>query len=431
MIARVLSVIRSGTAATSSQLSAENWPQWRGPRGTGVSRETDLPIFWSENRHVSWRTPLPGAGASSPIVWEQSVFVTCQADDGRQLLLRIDAGTGRILWQRELGRSQPVREATGRQQQKFHRLHNHASPTPATDGTTVVAHFGDGRLAACDFSGKVLWQRNLAEDFGRYTVWWGHANSPLIHRGAVISTCLQDSLSDLGGPTAESYLVAHDLRDGHVRWKRLRTTGARAEQGDAYTTPLLVEAAGRCQLVVMGGTRLDATDPVSGAVEWELDGLISGRTVCSPTAGQGMVFATLGMKGDLIAVQLGGSGELSHRDIVWKYRQGTSDSASPVVWDTLLFFVTDDGLAKCLDAMSGYIRWRHRLPGQYKASPVAVDGRIVFLNTDGLATVVSATARFDRLTENRLDDQMLASPAIAGGRIFLRGQRTLYCLAGP
>ena len=156
-------------------------------------------------------------------------------------------------------------------------------PSPVTNGKVVVVHFGNGDLAAYDFNGGQLWKRNLQADYGPYTIWYGHANSPVIFDDLVISICLQDSLADLQDEPAESYLVAHDLATGRQRWKTPRMTGAPAEEADAYTTPLLVNVDGQPQLVVMGGNQLDAYDPRTGKQLWFLPGLTGGRTVASPT----------------------------------------------------------------------------------------------------------------------------------------------------
>lgn len=407
---------------------AENWPQWRGPTGDSVSSEKSLPIVWREDRGVVWKCPLPEWGTSTPAIWNNAIFVTSHTDDDRLQLLRVHKETGQVAWTRDVGTGTAVRETPPRSQQKFHRLHNLASPSPVTDGRVVIVHFGNGDLAAYDFDGQQLWKRNLQKDYGPYSIWWGHANSPVLRAGLVISSCMQDSLADVRDKPVESYLVAHDAQTGEVRWKRPRVTGAPAEQGDAYTTPLLIHVENEPQLVVMGGNTLDAYDPVRGERLWWLDDLVGGRTVTGPTFGHGFVYATQGMRGPLVAVQVGERGERSYRDIAWKHDSGTPDTCCPVLWDQWLFTVTDDGIARCFDALTGHLQWKERLPGGYKASPLAADGRIYFLNTEGKCTVISATSRFDKLADNSLDDETIASPAVSDGRLFLRGRKSLYCI---
>jgi outer membrane protein assembly factor BamB len=192
----------------------------------------------------------------------------------------------------------------------------------------------------------------------------------------------------------------------------------------------LIEIEKEPQVLVMGANVLDAYEPTTGQRLWRLEDLVGGRTVTGPTYGQGMIFATQGMRGPLVAVKIGEQpGELSRRDIAWKEEAGTPDSCSPVLWDQWLFTVTDDGIARCFDALTGQLQWKERLPGGYKASPLAADGRIYFLNTAGRCTVISATSRFNKLAENQLDDETIASPAVSEGRLFIRGRKALYCIS--
>jgi len=414
--------------ATCSAVRGADWPQWRGPTGTGVSAEKGIPIVWHEQRAIVWKCQLLGRGTSTPVISGNAIFVTTHTPDDQLLLLCIDKKRGEVVWTQEVGRGTQEREGPKRQPQKAHKFYTPASPSPVTDGKVVVAHFGNGDLAAYDFQGQRLWKRNLQDDFGAYTSWYGHANSPVIVGDLVISVCMQDSLADVRDQPIESYLVAHDVPTGDVRWKVVRKTKADAEQCDAYTTPLLSTLNGTKQLVVMGGNQLDAYDPATGRQLWWLPGLVGGRTVTSPTVSGEMIFATRGLRGPLIAVKPKPGGELSFRDIVWTYSEGSPDSCSPVVWGELLFTVTDDGIARCFDQTTGNLKWKERLKGQYKASPVAADGRVFFLSVDGLCTVVSASPRFDKLVESKLDDETIASPAISGGKIFIRGTKTLYCI---
>jgi outer membrane protein assembly factor BamB len=416
-------------AVLTGTARAENWPQWRGPRGNSTSSETGLPAAWNAAAAVAWKAELPEWGTSTPAIWDDAIFVTTDHDDDL-LLLRLSRRSGKIEWTQKVAHAATARSGPKREQQKFHQLHNLASPSPVTDGFLVVAHFGNGELAAYDFDGHQQWHRNLQDDFGSYTIWWGHANSPVLFGDMVISVCMQDSLSDVdrpgrNGKPATSYLVAHDLRTGEQRWRTARMTGAPAEEGDAYTTPVLVEVDGKQQLVVMGANQLDAYNPANGAQLWSLEGLVGGRTVTGPTAAEGLVFVTRGMRGALLAIR---PGQPSERAVVWKTEQGTPDTPCPVVANELLFAVSDDGIARCFEAATGQLHWTKRLKGDFKASPVAAEGRIYFLNTTGLCTVVSASLRYEKLSENQLPDSTLASPAVSGGHLFIRGRQALWCL---
>jgi outer membrane protein assembly factor BamB len=416
------------TPILPATVHGENWPQWRGPAGTGVSGEKDLPIAWNEQRGILWKVPLPGSGTSTPVIWEDAVFVTCHSAENRLLLVRLDRADGKVIWKQEVGTSEETREGPRRSKLKFHQYYSVASPSPVTDGKTVAVHFGNGDLAAYDFAGMQLWKRNLQDDHGTYTSWYGHANSPVLFKSQIISACMQDSLADLQDKPVESYLVSHDLLTGKQRWKVSRMTQAKAEECDAYTTALLTTIGGQQQLVVMGGNQLDAYDPTSGKQLWFLPGLVGGRTVNSPTISGDTIFAVRGLKKPLVAVRPSSTGELSARNIVWQYDEGSPDTCSPVIWNELLFTITDDGIARCIDLPTGHLQWKQRLKGGYKASPLAADGRIYFLGIDGLCTVVSASPRFDKLLENKLDDETIASPAVSDGRIYVRGKKYLYCM---
>jgi outer membrane protein assembly factor BamB len=306
-----------------------------------------------------------------------------------------------------------------------------ASPSPITDGELVVAHFGNGDLAAYDFAGKQLWLHNLQKEHGTYTIWWGHANSPVLYNNLVISVCMHDSLADLGGVPSQSYLVAHDKRTGEQKWKTIRNTEATAEQCDSYTTPVLLTTKNGPEVVVMGGNQIDAYDPATGRQLWFLPDIVGGRTITGVTVSGGTVYATQGMRGPLLAIRPEATGKLSPGSVVWKLLKGTPDSSTPVVWNGLLFWISDNGIAHCCDARTGDLHWEQRLPGDYKASPLAADGRIYFLNLAGLCTVVAASPNFEKLAENKLSAETIASLAVSDGRIFLRARSTLYCIGKP
>lgn len=423
--------------------SAADWPQWRGPEGTGASTEKQPPIVWHEDRSIVWKTAMPGPAASTPVIWGEAVFVTAHTADDKLLLLRVNKRDGDVVWTQEVGSGTQEREGPRRQPTKIHKFFSPAGPSPVTDGQVVVVHFGNGDLAAYDFDGKRLWKRNLQDDYGAYTSWYGHANSPAIVGNLAISVCMQDSLADLREVPIESYLVAHELQTGKVRWRVPRMTKAEKEECDSYTTPLPYRLNGVEQLIVMGANQLDAYDPETGRQLWLLPGQTGGRTVSGPTVSRNMVFATRGLRGAMFALKLDQKAsavpeksstrnempaDYNFRDIAWTYKEGSPDSCSPVAWNELLFTITDDGIARCFDLMTGKTNWKERLKGQYKASPIAVDGRVYFQNTDGLTTIVSAAPRFDKLIENQLDDTTTASPALSDGKLFIRGYKTLYCV---
>jgi outer membrane protein assembly factor BamB len=416
---------------------AADWPQWRGPQSNGTSLETGLPVQWSESSGVAWKCSIPEWGSNTPVIFGNAIFLTSHVDDSQLILVKIDRTTGQVEWTRQVGTGSTPRIDSGhksgeqRRHQVFHQAHNLATPSPATDGQLVVVHFGNGDLAAYDYDGKRLWHRNLQQDYGDYSVWWGHANSPLLYGDLVISECIQDSLKDLPEPHSTSYLVAHHKRTGEVVWKTLRPTDAEAEPCDSYTTPLLWQNGNRTELLILGGLVLDAYDPSNGQRLWYLPDLTGSRVISGPVTAHGMIYITQGMRKPMLAVRPGGDGQRSRDEIVWEHDRNTSDSPTPTVWRDWLFVISEAGIAKCLDARTGEVRWTERLEGQYRASPLAAEDRIYFLNMKGLATVVAASDKFEKLAESQLDDETLASPIVSDGKIFIRGRRSLYCLEKP
>lgn len=418
-------------AAMTGFAVGDDWRAWRGGRGDGVSLETDVPLNWSDSENIRWKADLPGWGGSTPIIQDAGLIITSQDAEGRLFLQLFDKNYGSPLRTLEVGTGEVPREAPKRLKQKFHPLHNLASPSPTVHQKWIAAHFGNGILAVYDFEGNQLWQRDLQKEYGAYTIWWGHANSPVIVDGKVISVCMQDSLADLEGQKpVESYLVAHDLKTGDLVWKTKRMTGAPSEQADAYTTPLVRQRNGRTELIVMGGNQLDAYDAKTGEQIWYLPGLEGGRTVTGPTIDDQRIYCTRGMRGPALAVDLSQvkTGRVPDSAIVWEEKQSTPDTPSPVVVNGLLFAVTDDGIAVCRDAETGELVWKERLGGKFKASPVAAANRVYFLNTDGLCSVVAADREFQKLAENKVDDETIASPAISDGCIYIRGRKHLYCI---
>lgn len=406
-----------------------DWPQWRGPEAIGFSPAQDAPTKWSAEENIAWKTPLEGWGDSTPAIVGDQVFLTLQNDANELRLLRLNAKTGKVEKNILVDQAETPRKAPRRKTQKFHNLHNMASPSPVVHGDHVVVHFGNGLLATYTKEGEELWRHNLQELYGPYSIWWGHANSPVIYDGLVISVCMQDSLSDLQDEPVKSYLIAHDLKTGEKRWMTLRMTGAPAEEADAYTTPLLLEKDGQVQLVVMGGNTLDAYDPATGKQLWQLPGLVGGRTVTGPIVADGKVFTTRGMRKPLLAIKLSGNeGKLTEDAILWEVDKSTPDTPSPVYANDMLFTVTDDGIAHAYDAQNGELVWRERLGGNFKASPIVANGNVYYINIDGRCSVVAAKDSYQLVSENELPDTTIASPAIADGKLFIRGKEHLYCI---
>jgi outer membrane protein assembly factor BamB len=399
------------------------WPQWRGPTADSVAPGKNLPTKWSMTENITWKTALPGWGNSTPAIWKDAAFVTTQ-DKETLLLLRIDTRTGKVAWQREVGTGTPRRSgALGNL--RFHEEQNMASPSPVTDGKHVWVHFGTGDLACYDFDGAKIWAQNLAEKYGFYSIWWGHANSPLLVGDLLISVCMQDPKA--GG---KSYVLAQDKTTGKEKWLVTRDTGAKGEPADSYTTPLLHHNKGRTELIVFGGNVLDAYDPADGKRLWQCKIFTGNRVISGPTLAGDTVYAIQGMKGPLFAIKAGGNDDVTATHVRWKYVAVNPDAASPVFANGLIFMATNAGTAICLEADTGKEVWKERLAEAFRATPLVADGKIYFFSKQGKATIVEASRTFKTLSQADLGEEIIASPAAAHGCLFLRTKEHLYRIGG-
>jgi len=395
------------------------WPQWRGPTADSVAPGHNLPTQWSKSQNIAWMTPLPGWGVSTPAIWQDAVFITTQ-DDDRLLFLRIDANSGKIVWQREVGRGTPRRKGPVGNE-RFMDEHNMASPSPVTDGLHVWVHFGNGDLACYDFAGTSLWKTNLAKTYGFYSIWWGHANSPVLAGDLLISVCIQDPKG--GG---KSYVLAQEKLTGKQRWLVMRQTGATEEPGDSYTTPLLHRTKTGMELIVFGGKVLDAYDVATGERLWYSNAIKGNRVISGPTLAGDTVYAIQGMKGPLFAVRAGGAGDVTETNVRWKYVGQTPDAASPVYANGLVFMCNNSGMAMCIDAETGVEVWKDRLADAFRSTPLVADGRIYFLAKDGKTIIVEASRKLNVIARNDLGEDLMASPAAAHGSLFIRTKGHLY-----
>jgi outer membrane protein assembly factor BamB len=397
------------------------WPQWRGPDGNSIAPGPGLPAQVGPDQNVVWKVALPGWGNSTPAIWGDVLFVTAQNEE-RLVLLCLDRNTGKVTWQREVGRGAP-RRAGKVGNGKFHEEQNMATPSPVTDGKHVWVHFGNGDLACYDFAGTKRWAVNLIERFGPYTIWWGHANSPVLVGDVLVSVCMQDPKG--GG---RSYLVAHDKETGKERWFVERDTGAKEEPADAYTTPVLYRHGGRMELIVFGGNVLDAYEPATGQRLWHCEAFNGNRVISGPTVAGGRVYAVQGMRGPLFAVRAGGTGDVTASHVLWKYqgKSGTPDAASPLVYQGLVFLATNSGIVLCLDAESGRELWKERLGKGFRATPLGAGGKVYVFSKEGVASVIEAAREFKLVSSTEFQDEIHASPAVAQGELFVRTKGSLY-----
>ena len=387
---------------------ASNWPGWRGPNGDGVSTETNLPVKWSATKGIRWKVELPGKGISTPVIWENRLFVTSSSGAYHNELhvLCLDRRDGSTLWhQRFEGTT-----AAGFVQART----SMANPTPVTDGKLVWVFFGTGDFYCLDMRGNLLWNRALVREYERFQNRFGMSSSPVLVGGMVILQC------DHRG---RSYLIAMNGHTGENVWKTHRAEHL------SWTTPLVTLVGGRRELIVCGTYQVKGYDPSTGHELWVARGL-KRDTVPTAVAGDGLVFAVSGHGGATLAIRAGGLGDITDTHIVWKSRRGSPFIPSPLLLDGLYYMIHDKGVATCLHAKTGKLAWRKRLGHSFTASPVAGDGKLYFIGENGTVTVMAADTRGRVLSRNRLGEPVFSSPAIAYGDIFVRGAQHLFCIRG-
>jgi outer membrane protein assembly factor BamB len=406
--------------AAAATLSAENWPQWRGPALNGVSAEKGLPLKWNEHENIAWKLPMPGRSGSTPIIWGENIFLNVGTADGSGdlELWALDRNSGRTLWKGHIAGGNHIE-----------RKQNMSSPSPVTDGQTVWVMTGVGMLKAFDFKGKELWARDIQKDYGRFGLNWGYASSPLLHEGQLYVQVLHGMKTD-----DPSYVMKIDGKSGKTVWKVNRPTRAIQESPDSYTTPALLRYGKATEIVITGGDVVTGHDPGDGKELWRMDGLNPqnnpfNRIIASPLVVGDIVIAPTRER-PMLAIKAGGRGDITATHRLWSFNNGP-DVPTPVSDGTLLYSVTDRGVAYALDVQSGKVVYGpERLkPDSYSASPVLAEGKIyVTSENEGLTSVYRAGPKFELLAENPLHDYTLSSPAVSEGQIFIRTTGHLWAI---
>lgn len=414
------------------------WPQWRGPNGQGFSNETGLPAEWSRSKNMDWVKPIPGSGHSSAIVSGDRIFLTTAVEgpsiggakavkhttkDGAEFLhpdsvgadrqrslrvLSFDLISGKLLWERVAHE--------GRVRDNRHRKNTFASPTPITDGKHVYVYFGSEGLYAFDLDGNLTWKTSLGLIS---TMGIGVASSPVLYRNLLIVQCDQDNGKG-------SFLAAVNKFTGETTWKVERSAL------ESWSTPLIARHGNRDELVVNAREIIISYDPATGKEYWRMQG-VGVNPAPSPVAGHGMVFITAGAQEKrTVAIQLGGSGDLTDSaKATWTYNRGAPHVPSPLLYGDYLYLLTDNGLLTSLDARTGKLIYggaRPPVPATFTASPVAFENKILLTSEEGDTYVVQAGPEYRLLNVNSVGEPVYASPAIAAGRILIRGEKNLYCI---
>jgi outer membrane protein assembly factor BamB len=453
------------------RFQADDWPQFRGPQGWGVSDATGLPLQFGPQRNVVWKVSLP-QGHSSPVLTGRRLFLT-GSDRGKLFTLCLDSGSGKLLWRQELPRNRTEKFVEG--------FNTPASPTPVTDGEKIYAFFGDFGLVCYDLAGKECWRLPL----GPFNNINGHGSSPVLVDDKLIMLCDQDT---------NAFLLAVDKKTGKPRWR-----AERPEVTRGYATPgVLRPKIGPAELVVPGAYELISYSAESGEKLWWISGL-SWQAKSVPVITEDMIYVnswesegdqaqpradslpsfesllaehdknrdgklsrdelpgvddedwedrdldkdnTLSAReweyhrarklsrNNLLAIRHGGRGDLTDTNVVWRYSKSLPNVPSPLLYRGVLYLVRDGGIATSLDPLTGKVFKQERLKGaleQYYASPVAADGKVFMLSQGGKLSVLKAAANWEVLAVNDMEDECFATPAIADGRLYVRTRTTLYC----
>lgn len=421
----LLTVLAMSALAFDLCSAETEWPQFRGPRGDGTSLARSLPVTWSETNHRVWKAPIPGRGRSSPVVLGDRIWLTTAIEQGIQrtrigpddmqtaehISLRavcLEATNGRIIWETTLfdvEKPDPV-----------HWLNSWATPTPAVEADRLYCDFGTfGTACLNPATGEILWKTRVPLD---HQV--GPGSSPVLFRNLLI--LVRD------GRDAQ-FVTALEKTTGQPVWRTDRPP-INASSGNlkkSFVTPLLIEAAGRTQLVSPGAHWAVAYDPASGQELWRVrhgDGFSIGTC---PVFARGLAFFGTGcFKAQLFAIGVDGEGDVTGTKVAWKTLKQVPIMSSPVAAGDELYWVSDEGMATCVDARTGEVHWQERLGGGHLASPLQAEGRIYFFGQDGRTTVVKAAAQFERLAENQVDGTVIATPAAVDRTIYLRTDTHLY-----
>jgi outer membrane protein assembly factor BamB len=410
----------------------ENWPQWRGPDGQGISSETSVPTEWQPDRNIAWKASVP-PGHSSPVVWGDRIFLTAAvegdvipgakpvehivdgkpwvhpdsvAGDRRHTLkvLALDATTGKVVWDRTAYEG-AVHDAR-------HRRSSFAGPTPVTDGTMVISYFGPEGLYAYDWSGKLLWKS--VEKFP--TLGLGTGTSPVLDQDLVIIQRDEDNGD-------RSAIIAYDKRTGKERWRTKRPVQI------SWATPVLVSSGARTELVTNATEFIIAYDPSSGQELWRTKGVES-NAIHTPLAGHGLVIATAGFPAKkVIAIRPGDVPE--EKRVAWEYARGTGYVVSNILYGEYLYLISDNGTVTCLDPRSGEVKYeggRVPVPARFMGSPVAFGGFIAMTSEDGDTFLLKAGPAHEIVRTNSVGEPVYSSPAISNGRIYIRGERHLFAI---
>jgi outer membrane protein assembly factor BamB len=393
-----------------------DWYQFRGPTADGQAGAARLPVHWSRTENIVWRQEIPGKGWSSPVIAQGRIFLTTAVPQGNQgdhslRALCLEAATGKVLWDVE------VFHQDGASAPRIHPKNSHASPTPVVDDGQLFVHFGHMGTACLDTqTGRCLWRQQSL----RYQPVHGNGGSPLLV-GQHLIFCIDGA--------DQQQVVALNRRDGSIAWRTPRN--ARAKKPFSFCTPTLITVQGRQQVICPGSDVVMALDPLTGQEIWRVryDGY---SVVPRPVYAHGLVFLSTGYDVPVLyAIRPDGRRDVTHTHVVWMGKRGVPRNASPLVVGEYLYLAADGGQVTCLEARNGREVWSERVGRAFSASPIHADGRLYFCDEEGVTIVLKAGNTFEELARNRLQERILASPAVDGNALILRTEKALYRIAEP
>ena len=393
--------------------AAEDWPEFRGKTGQGLYAGKPLPLHFGLEKNLVWKAAVPGRGWSSPIVDGKRIYlttavVTDEVKDHVSLrAMCLDAETGKTIWDHE------VFQQNGETAPMIHEKNSHASPTPIANDRRLYVHFGHQGTACLDLDGKIIWtNRELTYDPKH-----GNGGSPVLYGDKLIFSADGNDLQ---------FVAALDAATGTIVWKTDRRIDKTREYQFAFGTPLVINAAGKEQIISQGSGVVNSFDPKTGKELWRVR--YGGWSVIPrPLFGHGLVYVCTGfVRGQLLAIRPDGSGDVTDSHIVWKFERAVPNTPSPLLVGNEIYLIGDGGVAACLDAKSGKMHWQERISGTYSASPIHANGRIYCLSESGTVTVLEAGTQFKILSKNELKERALASFAAVDGSLYVRTAGHLF-----
>ncbi len=395
-----------------------DWPSWRGPDDKGASPDGNYAVSWGDGTNLLWKTELPGKGCSTPIVWNKRIFLTAPVD-GQDAAMALD-WSGKILWQTKLGV-----ERAGK-----HRNGSGCNASPVTDGRSVFVYFKSGNFASLDMDGKLRWQTNLVDAFGRDTLFWDHGTSPVLTEKYVVMARMH---------RGESWLAAFDKDTGAIRWKTARNYETPNENDHSYNTPLVIRYEGREALLTWGGEHLTVHGAGDGKLLWSAAGFNPGGgrnwpAVAMPLLAGDVAVLAFGRsdRGNalLYGVRLGKSGEFDATNHLWKRTDTGTFVPSATEYKGRVYLLRDRGEVDCLDPITGKSFWSDSLPkssANFYSSTVIAGDKLYAAREDGVVFVARVGDKFELLAENTMNDRVIATPVLLANRIFIRGEK--ICIA--